>query len=74
VNEHTAGKDARAWGTRWANLDGGTTAHYWLGNAGTACGRDFRYSIYQAYADDPRCQECLKATRVIPPGVTGDES
>jgi len=64
-------KDDRAWGTRWANLDGGKTAHYWLGNNGTACGRDFKRSIYQAYLTDPRCRECL---RVTPPTKTDGAS
>jgi hypothetical protein len=44
---------------KWSLLDYGKTAHWWVGSAGTACGRDFKQDIRIAYADDPRCPKCL---------------
>lgn len=44
---------------KWSSIDYGKTAHWWLGAEGTACGRDFKQDIRHAYADDPRCAECV---------------
>ena len=44
---------------KWSQIDGRTTAHWWLGAEGTACGLDFHSNIQRAYADDPRCRKCL---------------
>ena len=40
---------------KWSQIDHGKTAHWWLGNEGTACGRDFRSDIRQADLDMPIC-------------------
>lgn len=47
---------------KWAYLDYGKIPHWWLGNEGTACGRDFKSDL--RIADDidvPVCAECLMA-------------
>ncbi len=46
---------------KWALIDYGKTAHWWVGNAGTACGRDFKQDIRVAYSDDPQCRKCAAA-------------
>ena len=46
---------------KWSSLDYGRTAHWWLGNEGTACGLDFRVDIRQARFGDQLCRECLDA-------------
>ena len=43
---------------KWSRLDYGKTAHWWLGNEGTACGRDFRADLRQADLDMPLCRKC----------------
>jgi hypothetical protein len=48
---------------KWSQIDARTTAHWWLGSEGTACGLDFHSHIHQAYDDDPRCQKCLDYVR-----------
>lgn len=49
---------SETWIDKWSQIDGRTTAHWWLGAEGTACGLDFHSNIQRAYADDPRCQRC----------------
>mgnify|MGYP001381364973 CR=1 FL=1 len=55
---------------KWALLDYGKTAHWWLGNEGTACGRDFRVDLRVAYSDDPRCRKCRAALTTTHPAET----
>ena len=43
---------------KWSQLDHGKTAHWWLGNEGTACGRDFRADLRRADLDMPLCRKC----------------
>jgi len=45
---------------KWALLDRGKTAHWWLGDAGTICGRDFTHDLRIADDDEaPICNECF---------------
>ena len=46
---------------KWALLDYGKTAHWWLGNDGTACGRDFKRDLRIADEDAPLCGKCITA-------------
>ena len=46
---------------KWSLIDYGKTAHWWVGNVGTACGRDFKQDLRLAYEDDPKCRECVAA-------------
>jgi hypothetical protein len=45
---------------KWAYLDYGKTAHWWVGASGTICGRDFKTDIRVADdADSPLCRKCV---------------
>ena len=61
-----AREQAAAGLSKWASLDRGKTAHWWLGHEGTACGLDFSQDLREADLDARACPTCTAA--VIGPG------